>query len=211
MGAKIEVQDNVAIVTGVSKLTGADVLSSNLRAGAALIMLGLRAEGKTTVRGLEHVWRGYEGLVEKFPFARRGDRNSGAGGGLNAGGAFIPGVKTSASSAPRGPARASARSSWPRSSTRLYICDDGLVIHKGSIVCGKSAKSERNQISAIPRAALRVDDHRREVVLLLPFRRAMLVMVIATSDNMALKILKKLDLPAPEQIVHIEDVRRRKK
>ena len=66
MGAKIEVQDNVAIVTGVSKLTGADVLSSNLRAGAALIMLGLAAEGKTTVRGLEHVWRGYEGLVEKF-------------------------------------------------------------------------------------------------------------------------------------------------
>ena len=56
----------MAIVTGVSELAGADVLSSNLRAGAALIMLGLAAEGKTTVRGLEHVWRGYEGLVEKF-------------------------------------------------------------------------------------------------------------------------------------------------
>ncbi len=66
MGAKIEVQDNVAIVTGVNKLTGAEVLSSNLRAGAALIMLGLAAEGKTTVQGLEHVWRGYEGLVDKF-------------------------------------------------------------------------------------------------------------------------------------------------
>lgn len=66
MGAKIDVQDNVAIVTGVNKLAGAEVLSSNLRAGAALIMLALAAEGRTTVRGLEHVWRGYEGLVEKF-------------------------------------------------------------------------------------------------------------------------------------------------
>lgn len=66
MGAKIEVQDNVAIVTGVNKLVGAEVLSSNLRAGAALIMLALAADGRTTVRGLEHVWRGYEGLVEKF-------------------------------------------------------------------------------------------------------------------------------------------------
>ncbi len=66
MGAKIEVQDNIAIVTGVGKLNGADVLSSNLRAGAALIMLGMAAEGRTTVRGLEHVWRGYEGLVGKL-------------------------------------------------------------------------------------------------------------------------------------------------
>ncbi len=66
MGAKIEVQDNVAIVTGVSRLEGAEVLSSNLRAGAALIMLGLVAEGETTVKGLKHVWRGYEGLVKKL-------------------------------------------------------------------------------------------------------------------------------------------------
>lgn len=66
MGAKIEVQDNIAIVTGVPKLTGAEVHSSNLRAGAALILLGLAAEAKTTVCDLQHVWRGYEGLVEKL-------------------------------------------------------------------------------------------------------------------------------------------------
>ena len=80
------------------------------------------------------------------------------------------------------------------------------MIHKGSIVCGKSAKSERNQISAIRRALFEFDDHRREVVAYFRSVAPCSVMVIATSDNMALKILKKLDLPAPEQIVHIEDV-----
>lgn len=66
MGAKIELQDTTAIVTGVSRLTGADVHASNLRAGAALILMGLAAEGVTTVHDLYHVWRGYEGMVEKL-------------------------------------------------------------------------------------------------------------------------------------------------
>lgn len=66
MGAKIEVQDNIAIVTGVAKLNGAEVHSSNLRAGAALILLALAAEDETTICDLQHVWRGYEGLVEKL-------------------------------------------------------------------------------------------------------------------------------------------------
>lgn len=66
MGAKIELQDNVAIVTGVPKLSGATVQASNLRAGAALILMGLAAEGETVVCDLNHVWRGYENLVAKF-------------------------------------------------------------------------------------------------------------------------------------------------
>lgn len=66
MGAKIELQDNVAIVTGVPKLSGATVQASNLRAGAALILMGLAAEGETVVCDLHHVWRGYENLVAKF-------------------------------------------------------------------------------------------------------------------------------------------------
>ena len=66
MGAKIEVQDNIAIVTGVGRLNGAEVHSSNLRAGAALILLALAAEDDTTICDLQHVWRGYEGLVEKL-------------------------------------------------------------------------------------------------------------------------------------------------
>lgn len=66
MGAKIDVQDNVAVVTGVSKLTGTEVHASDLRAGAALIILGLAAEGETLVCDLHHVWRGYEDLVSKM-------------------------------------------------------------------------------------------------------------------------------------------------
>jgi UDP-N-acetylglucosamine 1-carboxyvinyltransferase len=66
MGAKIDVQDNTALITGVGKLTGAEVRASDLRAGAALILMGLAAEGETTVSSLYHVWRGYEGLVDKM-------------------------------------------------------------------------------------------------------------------------------------------------
>lgn len=66
MGAKIEIQDNVALITGVKKITGAEVRASDLRAGAALILMGLAAEGETTVCDLYHVWRGYEDLVTKM-------------------------------------------------------------------------------------------------------------------------------------------------
>ncbi|MBQ9880992.1 MAG: hypothetical protein IJM42_00025 [Synergistes sp.] len=87
-----------------------------------------------------------------------------------------------------------------------YIIDDGLVIYKGSIVCGKSAKSERNQVSAIRRALFQFEDHRREVISFFSSAAPARVMVIATSDDMALKILRRLGLPAPSQVVHIEDV-----
>lgn len=87
-----------------------------------------------------------------------------------------------------------------------YIIDDGLVIYKGSIVCGKSAKSERNQVSAIRRALFEFEDHRREVISFFSSAAPARVMVIATSDDMALKILRRLELPSPSQIVHIEDV-----
>ncbi|WP_352426141.1 UDP-N-acetylglucosamine 1-carboxyvinyltransferase [Aminomonas paucivorans] len=66
MGAKIELQGNTAVVTGVSELVGADVHASDLRAGAALVLLGLAARDETTIHELGHIWRGYEGLVEKL-------------------------------------------------------------------------------------------------------------------------------------------------
>ena len=66
MGAKIEAQDSTAIITGVQKLNAAVVKSSNLRAGAALILMGLAAEDTTTVCDLQHVWRGYENLAQKM-------------------------------------------------------------------------------------------------------------------------------------------------
>ena len=66
MGAKITVRDNIAKVVGVKKLQGREVIGSDLRATAALAIAGLSANGKTIVKGLEHLERGYENFSEKF-------------------------------------------------------------------------------------------------------------------------------------------------
>jgi len=66
MGARIDLQGNTAIVAGVNKLFGAEVHATDLRAGAALVLMGLAAEDETVVCDLEHIWRGYEGIVEKL-------------------------------------------------------------------------------------------------------------------------------------------------
>ena len=66
MGANITVKDNIATVVGVKNLQGKTVLGSDLRATAALALAGLSANGKTTVRGLEHLERGYEDFSKKL-------------------------------------------------------------------------------------------------------------------------------------------------
>jgi UDP-N-acetylglucosamine 1-carboxyvinyltransferase len=66
MGAKIDIQGNTAVIIGVPRLAGADVTASDLRAGAALILMGMAAEGETTVRELRHVFRGYEDITSKL-------------------------------------------------------------------------------------------------------------------------------------------------
>lgn len=66
MGASIKVESNTAIITGVNELTGASVGASDLRAGAALVIAGLAAEGITIVEQVEYVERGYENFEEKM-------------------------------------------------------------------------------------------------------------------------------------------------
>ena len=66
MGADIKIDNNTAIVTGVPQLTGAEVKITDLRAGAALILAGLAARGKTQIYGLHHLRRGYYNLAEKL-------------------------------------------------------------------------------------------------------------------------------------------------
>lgn len=66
MGASIKVEGRTAIVDGVPKLTGAIVKAMDLRAGAAMIIAGLMAEGTTEVTSIEHVDRGYPHIEEKF-------------------------------------------------------------------------------------------------------------------------------------------------
>ena len=66
MGANIDIVDNTAIINGVAELHGADVKSTDLRAGACLVIAGLAAVGETYVTGIECIDRGYEDLVEKL-------------------------------------------------------------------------------------------------------------------------------------------------
>lgn len=66
MGADIVVVDNTAHITGVASLQGAVVKGSDLRAGAALVIAALGAEGVSTISGLEFIDRGYEDLVAKL-------------------------------------------------------------------------------------------------------------------------------------------------
>ena len=66
MGANIEINGKTASVTGVEKLHGTEVEAHDLRAGAALVIAGLSAEGITQVRNIHFIERGYENLVEKL-------------------------------------------------------------------------------------------------------------------------------------------------
>jgi UDP-N-acetylglucosamine 1-carboxyvinyltransferase len=66
MGARIETSGRTAIVHGVAKLTGAEVMATDLRASMSLVIAGLAAEGETQVHRLYHLDRGYERLEEKL-------------------------------------------------------------------------------------------------------------------------------------------------
>ncbi|WP_421850479.1 UDP-N-acetylglucosamine 1-carboxyvinyltransferase [Novosphingobium sp.] len=66
MGAHIETKGRTAIVHGVSKLNGAEVMATDLRASMSLVIAGLAAEGESQVHRLYHLDRGYERLEEKF-------------------------------------------------------------------------------------------------------------------------------------------------
>ena len=66
MGANIQVDGKVAVIEGVEQLTGAPVRALDLRAGAAMLIAGLMADGCTKVEDIHHIERGYSDLVEKL-------------------------------------------------------------------------------------------------------------------------------------------------
>jgi UDP-N-acetylglucosamine 1-carboxyvinyltransferase len=66
MGAKIKIEGHSANVQGNPKLEGAQVNATDLRAGAALIMAGLAAEGVTEIHDIHHVERGYDDIEAKL-------------------------------------------------------------------------------------------------------------------------------------------------
>ena len=66
MGAKIQVEDSVAMIEGVPALKGTTVRAFDLRAGAAMVIAGLAAQGVTVVEQVTSIERGYENIVEKL-------------------------------------------------------------------------------------------------------------------------------------------------
>ena len=66
MGAKIALEGNTALITGVEHLRGAPVMASDLRASASLVIAGLVASGETLIDRIYHIDRGYECIEEKF-------------------------------------------------------------------------------------------------------------------------------------------------
>lgn len=85
MGAQIKVVGRTAVINGVDRLSGAEVVASDLRAGAALLVAAFMAEGHTIVRGIDLVERGYEGIDRKLSqlgaqLERLPDNNPGAAG-----------------------------------------------------------------------------------------------------------------------------------
>ena len=66
MGANIRLEGNIAVTTGVNRLSGAPVMATDLRASASLVLAGLVAEGDTVVDHIHHIDRGYECIEEKL-------------------------------------------------------------------------------------------------------------------------------------------------
>jgi len=87
-----------------------------------------------------------------------------------------------------------------------FVIDDGLIVSKGQIMAGKSAKSEKNMVRAIRRALFQYAPHRLEAASFLASRAPCKVMVLATSRLMMEKIVKTLNLPLPKKVVDIAEV-----
>ena len=66
MGANIDVNKRHATILGKTDLTGCDVEATDLRAGASLLLAGLKATGTTKIYHADYILRGYEGIIEKL-------------------------------------------------------------------------------------------------------------------------------------------------
>jgi len=86
------------------------------------------------------------------------------------------------------------------------IIDDGLLIKGTKILAGSSAKSEQNRIQAVKRAIFSDQEHVDEVKKAIAEAKIERLLVIGTSENMALKICLRLGLPQPVKFVKIQDI-----
>jgi uncharacterized alkaline shock family protein YloU len=87
-----------------------------------------------------------------------------------------------------------------------YIIDDGLLIHGSTILAGKSAKQEKNYISAIKTALFTDPDHRQEVVKKIQEKKIKKILLLGTSEKMVGKLAETLELPPISQMIQIEEI-----
>ena len=66
LGCDIIVKNQTATIVGPTELNGCNVVATDLRAGAAMVIAGLTANGKTQITNVEHILRGYENIIEKL-------------------------------------------------------------------------------------------------------------------------------------------------
>ena len=86
------------------------------------------------------------------------------------------------------------------------IIDDGLLIKGNRILAGHSAKRDADFLAAVRTAVFDDDEHKDAVVNALLKERYKRILIIGTSEKMVKKIAKRLELPEPEKIIHIEDI-----
>ncbi len=87
-----------------------------------------------------------------------------------------------------------------------YILDDGLLIHESTILAGRSAKQEKNYISAIKTALFTDSVHRDQVVEAIQKNKVKKILLLGTSNKMVARMADRLDLPPISQIVNIEEI-----
>ncbi|PID72241.1 MAG: hypothetical protein CSB34_03265 [Desulfobulbus propionicus] len=87
-----------------------------------------------------------------------------------------------------------------------YIVDDGLLIHESTILAGRSAKQDKNYISAIKTALFTDSVHRDQVVEAISKNKIKKILLIGTSDKMVARMAKRLELPPITQIIKIEEI-----
>jgi len=86
------------------------------------------------------------------------------------------------------------------------VIDDGLLIRDQRILAGKSAKREKNRVTAIKRAIFEMPEHGREVRQALEKEKFKSILILGISDKMITRIVERLTLPYPEETIYIEDI-----
>ena len=86
------------------------------------------------------------------------------------------------------------------------VIDDGLLIKGNRILAGHSAKQDSDFLAAVRTAVFDDEEHRNQIMSALLKERYRKILIIGTSEKMVNKIAKRLELPQPEKIIHIEDI-----